>query len=95
MLTFDIGHAQVPVAHRAAVDTAGYRFRAGHSFEITEESGARASGKSRIYRCGRVRPRSYREIYSSPCSIAYRVSSTRLASWSLRKVACTWFSTVR
>ncbi|SCE28376.1 hypothetical protein GA0115236_14528 [Streptomyces sp. IgraMP-1] len=32
---------------------------------------------------------------SSPASMAYRTSSTRLWSWSLPRVFCTWFWTVR
>src|SRR4029079_1786302 len=32
---------------------------------------------------------------SSPCSIAYRTSCTRLCSCSFRSVFCTWFCTVR
>ena len=32
---------------------------------------------------------------SRPRSMAYRVSSTRLCNWSLPRVFCTWFCTVR
>ena len=35
------------------------------------------------------------QVSSRPCSMAYRVSSTRLCRCSLRSVDCTWFCTVR